>query len=215
MSVASLPAVYQLRIHLYAISPLIWRRLLVRGDTAIANLHHIIQHAFGWTDSHLHRFVIHGKAYGIAYAGGIWFLDDPWQVRLSDFHFRPNERFAYEYDFCDLWRHEIRVEQILPLDPTTFYPVCISGLRAAPPEECGGPQTFLALRQHFSIFQIAEQILAILEREDDVDDALAELATIQYGLQVDRFDRRAVNRQLRHSAAEHAPVLPARVEVPV
>jgi hypothetical protein len=51
---------------------------------------------------------------GIAYIGGIAFTDDPQQVRLADFHFRPNERFAYEYDFCDLWRHEIRLEQIVP-----------------------------------------------------------------------------------------------------
>jgi len=110
MSVAALPEVYQLRIRLCAISPLIWRRILVRSDTSIAFLHHIIQLACGWTDSHLHRFVIHGKSYGIAYIGGITFTDDPRQVRLADFPFRPNERFAYTYDFCDLWRHEIRVE---------------------------------------------------------------------------------------------------------
>jgi Plasmid pRiA4b ORF-3-like protein len=110
MSVAALPEVYQLRIRLCAISPLIWRRILVRSDTSIAFLHHIIQLAFGWIDSHLHRFVIHGKSYGIAYIGGITFTDDPRQVRLADFPFRPNERFAYAYDFCDLWRHEIRVE---------------------------------------------------------------------------------------------------------
>ncbi len=134
MSIAALPEVYQLRVRLCAISSLIWRRILVRSDTSIADLHHIIQLAFGWTDSHLHRFVIHGKAYGIAYMGGITFTDDPRQVRLADFHFRPNERFAYEYDFCDLWRHEIRVGQPLLLDPTQPYPVCTGGARAAPPE---------------------------------------------------------------------------------
>src|SRR5262245_12988575 len=122
MSVATLPAVYQLRIRLCAISPLIWRRILVYSDTSIADLHHLIQRAFSWTDSHLHRFVIHGKAYGIAYMGGIPFTDDPSQVRLADFCFRLNERFAYEYDFCDLWRHEIRLEQILPCDPMYAYP---------------------------------------------------------------------------------------------
>jgi len=88
MSLIPSPEVYQLRIRLSAISPLIWRRLLVRSDTSIAALHHLIQHTFGWTDSHLHRFVIHGKAYGIAYAGGISFIDDPQQVGLADFCFR-------------------------------------------------------------------------------------------------------------------------------
>ena len=116
MSLIPSPEVYQLRIRLSAISPLIWRRLLVRSDTSIAALHHLIQHTFGWTDSHLHRFVIHGKAYGIASAGGISFIDDPQQVGRADFCFRPNERFLYEYDFHVLWKHEIRVEQILSLD---------------------------------------------------------------------------------------------------
>jgi hypothetical protein len=95
MSIAALPEVYQLRIRLCAISPLIWRRLLVRSDTSIADFHHLIQFAFGWTDSHLHRFVLHGKAYGIAYIGGITFTDNPRQVRLATFCFRPNKRFLY------------------------------------------------------------------------------------------------------------------------
>ena len=59
--------VYQLRIRLDRISPIIWRRLLVTDTTTIAELHTIIQIAFGWSDSYLHRFVIHGKSYGIAY----------------------------------------------------------------------------------------------------------------------------------------------------
>ena len=41
------PAVYQLRIRLDRISPLIWRRLLVSDATTIAELHAIIQIAFG------------------------------------------------------------------------------------------------------------------------------------------------------------------------
>jgi len=202
MSITALPEVYQLRIRLGAISPLIWRRLLVRSDTSIADLHHHIQRTFGWTDSHLHRFVIHGKAYGIAYVGGISFTDDPRQVRLADFGFRPNERFAYEYDFGDLWRHEIRVEQILPRDPMQAYPVCTAGARAAPPEECGGPQAFLTLRQHFSIVHIAERLLAIVEHDEDVDDPQAELDLLRYWLRVERFDRRVINRQFRQYAAE-------------
>ena len=69
--------VYQLKVALRGISPLIWRRLLVHADTSIADLHLILQLAMGWTNSHLHRFLIHGKEYGIAYEGGIGFADDP------------------------------------------------------------------------------------------------------------------------------------------
>ena len=68
--------VYQLRIWLREISPAIWRRLLVRSDSAIADLHYTIQIAMGWTDFHLHQFIIHGKRYGVSKIGGIWFSDD-------------------------------------------------------------------------------------------------------------------------------------------
>jgi len=68
--------VYQIRIWLRQISPSIWRRLLVRSDSTIADLHHIIQITFGWAGDHLHRFIIRGKDYGIAYVGGIMFSDD-------------------------------------------------------------------------------------------------------------------------------------------
>ncbi len=106
------PAVYQLRIRLDRISPLIWRRLLVTDATTIAELHAIIQIAFGWSDSHLHQFIIHGKPYGIAYLGGVSFADNPDQIRLADFHFRTSERFYYEYNFHVPWRHEIITDSI-------------------------------------------------------------------------------------------------------
>jgi len=57
--------VYQLCVVLRGISPLIWRRLLVRSDSTIADLHAIFQLALGWSDEHLNRVVIHGREYGV------------------------------------------------------------------------------------------------------------------------------------------------------
>jgi hypothetical protein len=65
------PLAYQLPVVLRGISPLIWRRLLVPGDSSIADLHATLQLALGWSDEHLHRFVIHGREYGIARVGGL------------------------------------------------------------------------------------------------------------------------------------------------
>ena len=62
--------VLQLRAVLRSISPLIWRRLLVRGDTSVARLHQILQVAFDWQDMHLHRFEIRGREYGVNQEGG-------------------------------------------------------------------------------------------------------------------------------------------------
>jgi transposase-like protein len=119
--------VYQLKIALRGISPLIWRRLLVDADTSLADLHHILQLAMGWTNSHLHRFLIRGQEYRIAYDGGIGFDDDPKQIRLANFRLRLRERFLYEYDFGNNWQHDIRVEQIVAADTKRRSPVCIGG----------------------------------------------------------------------------------------
>jgi hypothetical protein len=124
--------VYQLRIWIRKISPQIWRRLLVRSDSTIAELHDILQVAFGWSDEHLHQFLIRGKPYGIGRIGGIIFDDNPRQVQLRDFHFRCKETWVYEYDLTDWWQHEIRLEQILPLDPKKCYPICVAGKRRGP-----------------------------------------------------------------------------------
>jgi 2-polyprenyl-6-methoxyphenol hydroxylase-like FAD-dependent oxidoreductase len=71
----SSPAIYQFRVVLCGVSPLVWRRLLVAGQTSLAELHGILQTAFDWSGEHLHRFLIHGAAYGIPYLGGIVLKD--------------------------------------------------------------------------------------------------------------------------------------------
>jgi Plasmid pRiA4b ORF-3-like protein len=58
----------------------------------IAELHAVLQIAFGWTDANLHRFVIHGTEDGIAYPGGIGFLDDAREIRLSRSPSQPGQR---------------------------------------------------------------------------------------------------------------------------
>ena len=43
------------------------------ADTTVAGLHAVLQIAFGWTGTHLHRFVVQGREYGIGYVGGVGF----------------------------------------------------------------------------------------------------------------------------------------------
>lgn len=108
--------VYQMRVLLKGISPIIWRRFLIRNDSSLADLHYTLQILMNWEDYHLHQFVIRGKRYGIAKDGGIWFSDNPHQIFLNQFCFRLKERFLYEYDFnCD-WQHEIRIEKITRIE---------------------------------------------------------------------------------------------------
>jgi hypothetical protein len=42
--------IYQLKIVLLGISPMIWRRILVRSDSSIEDLHYTIQLAMRWED---------------------------------------------------------------------------------------------------------------------------------------------------------------------
>lgn len=62
---------------------MVWRRLLVRSDSTITDLHYTIQIAIGCSDSHLNRFHIHGQDYGVYRDGGISFTDNPERVRPS------------------------------------------------------------------------------------------------------------------------------------
>jgi hypothetical protein len=39
----------------------------------------------GWSDSHLHRFRIYGKDFGVYHMGGPIFDDNPKEIRLADF----------------------------------------------------------------------------------------------------------------------------------
>jgi hypothetical protein len=104
----------------------------------------VLQIAFGWSDEHLNRFTIHGCGYGVYHEGGPWFRDNPRQVRLAHFAFRPGERFSYEYGFIDAWPHDLRIEAIHPGRPELRHPVCTGAARSARPEVCGGPLAFLA-----------------------------------------------------------------------
>jgi hypothetical protein len=187
------PGIYQLRAVLRGISPLIWRRLLVRSDSSIAQLHEVLQIAFGWEDMHLNRFAIRGREYGISRDGGLMFSADAREVRLRDLKLRRLERFTYEYDFGDGWLHDIRLEVVLSMQPCKAYPTCVAGHCAAPPEDCGGPEAFMEERWKY---------LAIgggMSREG-VDDLLEELEDEEWEIQrryhPDRFDRRRVNRAL-------------------
>jgi hypothetical protein len=217
--------VYQLKIVLRDLSPLVWRRVLVTSETTIAALHAIVQAVMGWEDLHLHQFRIHGKAYGVYRGGGVTFADDPQQVRLSDFRLHKGERFRYDYDFGDYWQHDIRLEQVLPLEAQTPYPVCTAGHGACPPEDCGGPPGYMALLEEQSswpaVLQAYDDVVLVAERvrtflaggprpTDDDDDFIAALERMEDRLEdaPSAFSRRAVNAALRTMMEGRGHALP-------
>lgn len=212
---ASTPAIYQLRVVLCGVSPLIWRRLLVSSESSIAELHEVLQIAFDWTGEHLHRFRIHGRDYGVLQVGGIMFAEEAQRVPLSRFRLHSGERFRYEYDFTAHWKLDVRLEQTLSYDSRRFIPSCIGGRRAAPMEDCAGARDYLErLEQHrFPIEDLAVMADAMQrfldpsgDRKtigdlDELREAIQRVDAYQE-LQPDRFDQRGANRRLRNAGTD-------------
>ena len=139
--------VYQFKVRLEGIKPLIWRRIEVPASYSFWDLHVAIQDSMGWLDYHLHAFHISNPDTGEVQEIGIpdddRFDDDPvclpgWELPISAYFRKKGDRADYEYDFGDGWEHKIVLEKILDKVPKTKYPRCTGGARACPPEDCGG-----------------------------------------------------------------------------
>ena len=116
----SQPEAYHVHVWIRGIHPMLWRRFLVRSDSTLADLHVVLQIAFDWTDFHLHRFRIRKKDYAVPRLGGLA-CHDARKIKLADLHFRINERFLYEYDFCNLWQHQVRIEKRWEIEASRSY----------------------------------------------------------------------------------------------
>lgn len=135
---SSTEKIYQIKVTLLHSKPPIWRRLLVSGNATLFDLHKIVQVAMGWTNSHLHQFVIDNAFYSIPSEDDWEPVIDERKYRLAEIAPTEQSKFIYEYDFGDSWEHEVMVEKILPIDPKMDYPYCVKGKRACPPEDVGG-----------------------------------------------------------------------------
>lgn len=182
--------VYQLRIELCGTNPPIWRRVLVQGDTTLADLHWIIQASMGWGDEHLHVFKAKGRQIAAANPLGDSSGEGECEedITLAELAPRARMKFGYEYDFGDSWTHEIRVEATQPANAAwDGQPVCVAGERACPPEDCGGLWSYY-----------------------DLTDALADPKHERHGelkeiwgdsLNPEAFDLEKANRRLRGEEA--------------
>jgi DNA-binding MarR family transcriptional regulator len=130
--------IYQIKVMLEDSKPPIWRRILVPGNVTLGRLHDILQVAMGWTDSHLHQFIIEGAYYGEPHPDYGFEMRSETRARLDQIVPGEGFKFRYEYDFGDSWLHMLVVEKILPPEPEQQYPICVKGKRACPPEDVGG-----------------------------------------------------------------------------
>ena len=138
---AERPAVYRLKVTIRHVRPPVWRRLEVPGDVTLSDLHRVLQAAFGWSDSHLHQFVVGGRFYGEPDPENDWgpTVVDERRVRLGALAAQGVKKLVYEYDFGDGWEHDVVVEKATPPESGVAYPRCLAGRRACPLEDSGGP----------------------------------------------------------------------------
>jgi hypothetical protein len=197
--------IFQLRLKLSGISPMIWRRFWLHSNSTLADLHYIIQILMDWSDEHLHCFYIKGKKYGISTLGGICFSDDPHQITLEDLKLAPKDKFTYEYNFHANWRHEIRVEKCLISQVNKSYPICTAGKRASPPEECESVWKFLELQQHYSEYTVLTRLAKIIKKnlndDEPLDEFRGEIEWLNYWANISQFDRKNVNDSLKKYAS--------------
>jgi hypothetical protein len=148
----------QFKVRLLGLSPMVWRRVHVPATFTLRQLHGVIQVAMGWEGVHLFQFQLRAVRYGS------WELSarSP-EATLESLRLRKRARFVYEYDLNVPWRHEVRLEECLEPAPKQSYPFCVDGHEACPPEDCGGPRSYLARREASHSMDALEDLGAIAE----------------------------------------------------
>ncbi len=120
--------IYQLRVEFEGLRPKIWRSILVENTISFEALHLVIQSIMDWTNEHMHAF----------YAGKYKIKGE--SILILSFLKKEKDQIEYIYDFGDDWHIKIKLEKIFPLDKSKKapLPLCLDGMMAAPPEDCGG-----------------------------------------------------------------------------
>jgi Plasmid pRiA4b ORF-3-like protein len=138
--------IVQIKIKLLGVTkPPVWRRVQLRADTRLDQLHEILQAALGWENYHLHAFSFGEEQFGPRDPELMLDFSDERKVTLGELT-DIGARFRYTYDFGDNWEHEILVEDLLDPDPDTHYPNLVAAKGACPPEDCGSPWGYANLK---------------------------------------------------------------------
>jgi hypothetical protein len=178
--------IYQLKVTLLGSRPPIWRRLQVSARTNLETLHEILQIAFGWTNSHLHQFLIGEERYSLPEFGLAEFGDEiknERRARLDQFGLEAKKKLIYEYDFGDGWEHQVVVEKVIEKEPGAKYPRCVGGKRSGPPEDCGGVWGYERLQE------------VIKDPEDEEHESMLEW--LGEGFDSEAFDLEEINEELK------------------
>lgn len=147
--------ILRLRVSILGIEPEIWRTIDVDEGLSLAQMHQVLQIAFTWLDSHLHRFSDEdpwARSNGIPRIGRqprAWV--DAWSLAEADIEGEEDEADTtigeamqhdgplwYVYDIGDSWLHRIELIDRDAARPREPLAQLVSGERRAPFEDSGG-----------------------------------------------------------------------------
>lgn len=129
----------------------IWRKIAITGIYSFADLHTVIQIAFGWEDCHIHQFEVGKMIIGI-------YDDEEMNLDEYDSSFRFEDdvnlelillnckNFVYCYDFGDDWRVDIQVENVTATQ-VEGVPVILEFGGGMAKDDCGGAEVLMQMRK--------------------------------------------------------------------
>lgn len=155
MASARLRRIIRLRATLVGSDPEIWRTVDVDQKLSLAQLHQVLQAAFGWRESHLHRFSQEepwGRSHGIPRIGRrprVWvdqwsLTEEPQDDEEDETETTVAEAFQHDgplwylYDFGDGWVHRVDVIERVAGRLGEGAATIVAGERRAPFEDSGG-----------------------------------------------------------------------------
>lgn len=126
---------YQIKVNMEYVKPPMWRRMAIPDQITFADLHEMLQIAFGWDNWHLHDFRFQHVEESV---GDSENTDVEYDERdlLAD-GFLKDGWIRYTYDFGDDWCHKIVLEKELP-DYEFRYPQVLKFKRNNFKEDSGG-----------------------------------------------------------------------------
>jgi hypothetical protein len=176
-------SLYHIKVTLNGSKPSIWRRVLVPDTITLHQLHSILQIVMGWTNSHLHQFIIDGEYFGEPEEDGYSEdLKNEKRYRLNQVVERKGFKFIYEYDFGDSWEHTVHIEAILPIEKGAQYPIYLEGKRACPLEDVGGVTGYDDVLKIFSNSKHPEHEEMVEEFGEDFDPEFFDVEAVNLGL---------------------------------
>jgi hypothetical protein len=173
--------IIKLKVVLERTAPPIWRTILIPNSITFFDLHHILQIAMGWKNSHLFDFNVGDYSIGFLDDDAPEDLADASEVTVDTLLTTVGMKFRYTYDFGDSWRHALVVEELLDREPDQLYPVCLDGEMNCPPEDCGGIPGF-------------ENMLAILR--DRTHPEFQEMYAWAGRYNPNKFNKEKINKEL-------------------